>query len=133
MGTVNCEVGAGVEHPQDRGGRGRVKRPSLDLNFKGARLDRLDFSGMDLRGKDFSWASISYCDFRGAQLERSIWRGCDVWNAQFDWRPPGVGDAVIIRDGMDTPGVILRISYYAAEVLTTSGISWWDVNVLVRI
>jgi hypothetical protein len=112
-------------------GSGRLKRPSLDQNYRGSRLNHLDFSGMDLSGKDFSWASVSYCDFRGAKFDRSNWRGAEIWNSQFDWQPPGVGDAVIIRDGSDTPGIVVKISYYAAQVLISGDrLVWSDVNVL---
>ena len=108
-----------------------MKRPSLDQNYRVSSLNHLDFSGMDLRGKDFSWASVSYCDFRGAKFDRSNWRGAEIWNSQFDWQPPGVGDAVIIRDGSDTPGIVVKISYYAAQVLISGDrLVWSDVNVL---
>ena len=111
-----------------------MKRAALDATYRGSRLTCLDFGGMDLRGKDFSWASVSQCDFRGSSLEGSIWRGAEIWDSKFDWQPAKVGDAVVIRDGKDTAGVVVKISYYAAQVLLPGDkLVWWDINVLAAI
>ena len=41
---------------------------------------------------------------------------------------------MVIRDGKDTAGVVVKISYYAAQVLLPGDrLVWWDINVLAAI
>lgn len=111
-----------------------MKRAALEESYKGGFFDHLSFKGMDLRGKDFTLASISSCDFRGARLEGSIWTGAEIWDTKFDWKPPVSGDAVITRDGKDTPGVVVKVAYRAALVLTPGDrLVWFDISTLAPI
>ena len=106
----------------------------LEESYKGASLVCLDFRGMDLRGKDFTLATVADCDFRGARLEGSNWTGAEIWDSRFSWRLPRAGDAVITRDGKDTPGVLVKIAYRAGLVLLPGDrLAWFDISTLAPI
>lgn len=111
-----------------------MKRALLEESYKGGFFAYLDFSGMDLRGKDFTLASISSCDFRRTRLEGSTWTGAEIWDSLFDWKPPVSGDAVITRDGKDTPGVVVKVAHRAALVLLPGDrLVWHDISTLAPI
>jgi uncharacterized protein YjbI with pentapeptide repeats len=52
--------------------------------FRELLLDRVDFSGADLRNALFHTVSLRGCDFRGADLRRAAFVDCDLREADLE-------------------------------------------------
>lgn len=61
----------------------REKTQLQNTRLEDAALDRVDFSGADMRGSRFERVRFAGCDFRGANLIRVWFVGCDLSGAKF--------------------------------------------------
>jgi hypothetical protein len=70
----------------------------MTQNFRGQKIERVDFSGQDLQGADFRGASLVGANFQNADLANAQFKGANIEGADFTGANLAEADLVQARE-----------------------------------